>query len=123
MMSIIVKNFFKAIIIILSLLFIFSIIINILYYFDIISNNLSKYIKLLVSIITFFIGGVYIGKNSLSKGYINGLKLSLIMVLFFIVMGIIFGNLKPLRIVYYLIITTCITFGAMIGISKKTIQK
>lgn len=118
-MSTIVKNFLKAVAIIIGLLFFFSIIINILYYLDVINNNTTKYIKLLLSIITFFIGGVFIGKNSPSKGYINGLKLSLIMIVFFIIMGIIFGNLKLFRIVYYLIMATCITFGAMIGISKR----
>ena len=118
-MSLMTKNLFKSITIIISLLFIFSIIINILYYFDIISNNISKYIKMLFSILSFFIGGLYIGKNSLNKGYINGLKLSFVIVILFLIIGIAVNNLSYSRIIYYIIITICITFGAMIGISKK----
>ena len=118
-MSDLVKSFFKATLIILGLIFVFSILFNILYYYDILSNNSLKYCKMLASILTFFIGGVFIGKNSVNKGYINGLKLSLIMTIVFLILGIIFNNIKLSRIIYYLIMSVCITFGAMIGISKK----
>ena len=117
-MSKILKTFLKSILLIIIGLFISSIIINILYYFDIVGNNVVKYLKMFLSITIFFISGFYIGRNSVSKGYINGIKLSIIMVILFIILGFIFNNIKVLRIVYYLIMTTCITFGAMIGISK-----
>ena len=112
-------NLLKGTILIIGLLFISSIIINIFYYYDIISNNIIKYIKMFLTIISFFSGGVYIGKNSNSKGYINGLKLSLIIVIITLILSIIFNNLKVGRIVYFIITTICITFGSMIGISKK----
>ncbi len=118
-MNIIIKNYLKAIGIILILLLSFSLIINSLYYFDIINNDFTKYLKLFLSILSFFIGGIYIGKHSLNKGYINGLKLSIIIIFIFLITGIIFNNLSFLRIIYYLIIAFCITFGSMIGISKK----
>ena len=118
-MSNTIKNFIKAGLIIIVLLLVFSLIINVLYYFDIINNNATKYIKMFLSILSFFIGGLYIGKNSMSKGYINGLKLSLIIILLFFIIGLILNNLSFSRIIYYLITITCITFGAMIGISKK----
>ena len=117
-MSLTIKNFIKSIIIVLMSLLISAIIINILYYYDIINNNITKYIKMILSISIFFVSGVYIGKNSPSKGYINGLKLSLIMTIIFIIFGIIFGNISVSRIIFYLIMTISITFGAMIGISK-----
>ena len=113
-----IKYFLKSILIIIISLFISSLLINILYYFDIINNNTVKYFKMFLSIFSFFISGLYIGKKSISKGYINGLKLSLIMVIMFIILSLIFNNIKVSRIIYYLIMTTCITFGAMIGISK-----
>ena len=118
MMNLIFKYFLKAAAIIIGLLFLFSIIINLLYYFDIINNNISKYIKMLLSIISFFIGGLYIGKKSTSKGYMNGLKLSFVMIILFITIGIILNNISFSRIIYYIIVTICITFGSMIGISK-----
>lgn len=112
-------NLLKSILLILGLLLISSIIINILYYFDIINNNFIKYLKMILSIISFFIGGIYIGRKSISKGYINGLKLSLIIVIISLILGVIFNNLKLSRIIYYILTTISITFGSMIGINKK----
>ena len=108
----------KSLSIILFSLFISSLFINTLYYFDIINNNLINYIKLFISIIIFFIGGLYIGFHSNSKGYINGLKLSILVVIITLILNIIFGNFKLTKIIYYLITTICITFGSMIGINK-----
>lgn len=114
-----INNLLRTSILILGLLLISSLIINTLYYFDIINNNLIKYLKMFISIIIFFIGGLYIGKKSDNKGYINGLKLSIIIVLVMFLLSIILSNFKISRIVYFLITTTCITFGSMIGINKK----
>ena len=118
-MNIIWKKTIKALSIIFILLFISTLVINILYYFDIINNNTIRYFKMIVSILCFFIGGIYMGKNSPNKGYIYGLRLSLITIIIFTVMGIIFNNLKLSRLIYFLIVTFCITFGAMLGINKK----
>ena len=60
------------------------------------------------------------GKNSPNKGYLYGLRLSLIIIILLLILGIIFNNLNLSRIIYYLIITFTITFGAMLGINKKT---
>ena len=113
----------KGSLLIIILLFIVSILINIFYYFDVINNNLINYLKMFLTITIFFVGGIYIGKKSESKGYINGLKLSLIIVLFFFTISIIFNNYKVSRIIYYLITTTCITFGSMIGINNNKENK
>ena len=111
--------FIKALGLIFGLLLLSSLIINILYYFDIISNNFIKYIKMILSIISFFISGLYIGKKSTNKGYINGLKLSGITIIIFLILSIIFNNLSLSRILFYLITIISITFGSMIGINKK----
>lgn len=110
----------KALFIIFIMLFISTIIINVLYYFDIINNNLIKYFKLILSLISFFIGGLYLGKNSPNKGYIYGLRLSLLTIIILIIFGIVFNNLKLSRIIYYLIVTACITFGSILGINQKS---
>lgn len=112
---------FKALIIIFSILLLSTILLNTLYYFDVLGNNAIKYFKLIFSMIAFLIGGLYMGMNSPNKGYIYGLRLSLIVIIIFLIFGVIFNNLEVKRIIYYLIITFCITFGSMIGINKKTI--
>lgn len=111
--------FIKALGLLFGLLLLSSLIINLLYYFDIISNNTVKYIKMILSVISFFIGGIYLGKKSTNKGYINGLKLSGITITIFLILSIIFNNLTLSRILFYLITIISITFGSMIGINKK----
>ena len=103
-MNIIWKKTIKALLIIFILLFIFSFIINIFYYNDILDNNTIKYFKLIFSIITFFIGGLYMGKNSPNKGYLYGLRLSILTVIILMIMGIILRNMSVSRIIYYLVV-------------------
>ena len=74
---------------------------------------------MVLSIISFFVGGLYIGMKSDNKGYLNGLKLSIIIIFITLLLSIIFNNLKITRIIYFFIVAICITFGSMIGISKK----
>ena len=119
-MNIIWKKTLKALLIILISIIITSLLINLFYYFDIINNNLVKYLKMILSMLSFFLGGIYMGKNSPNKGYLYGLRLSLIIIILLLILGIIFNNLNLSRIIYYLIITFTITFGAMLGINKKT---
>ena len=71
-----------------------------------------------IAIIIFFIGGLDIGKKSNSKGYINGLKLSLLVIIMTLITSLIFNNFTFTRIIYYIITTICITFGSMIGINN-----
>lgn len=108
-----------ALLIIFLLIIIFSFFINTLYYFDILSNNIVRYLKMIYLISSFFIGGIYMGLNSPNKGYLYGLRLSLIYIIISIILSIIFNKITLSKIIYYIILTSCITFGSMIGINKK----
>ena len=94
-------------------------IISILYYFDILNNQIIKYFKIAIILLSALAGGFYVGRNSINKGYLSGLKLSLGIVILFLIINLIIGGFKWYHLVYYLIImiTTCI--GSMIGINKK----
>ena len=119
-MKLMYKETLKSLTIILGIIIFSTLLINLLYYFDIIGNNLVKYFKMIFLVMAFLLGGVYMGKNSPNKGYLYGLRLSLLVIIIFIIFGIIFNNLNFRRIIYYLITAVCITFGSMIGINKKT---
>lgn len=110
------KSFLWFIISLISLL----LIINILYYFDIINNNLIKYLKIIIILVSSFLSGLVRGYHSLNKGYINGLKLSGIIIILLFIFSLILKEFNFKDIIYYLIIVLTITFGSMIGISRKT---
>lgn len=118
-MNITIKNTLKAALLIIILLLVSSIFLNILYYLNIIATNILKYFKLILSVIAFFVGGFYMGTKSPNKGYLYGLRLSLIMIILTAILSIVFNNIDIKRIIYFLIMTACITFGSMIGINKK----
>ena len=70
-------------------------------------------------IISTLSGGFIIGRNSTSKGYLNGIILSSIIVIIFLILNLIFKGFKWYHLVYYFIILVTTTIGSIIGISLK----
>lgn len=109
-----------------SLLYIIGIIVTltmimtILNYFNIISGTLLIISKILICVISLFIGGFIIGKKSSKKGWLEGFKLSIIFLLFLLLFNYLgLGSFPKLKnIIYYLIIIVSCTFGSIIGINK-----
>jgi len=92
---------------------------TIFYYFDIFTTNIFKYFKIISLIISCLISGLFIGRKSSSKGYLNGIIFSLIIILIFLISSLFLNGLKWYQLVYYLIITITTTIGSMIGINRK----
>lgn len=114
------KVFLKSIIVIFCLMMITSLIGNIFYYFDIFSSTTMKYYEMVSVMFSSFIGGYVMGLSISSKGYLYGLILSFIVVFIYVVLSIILNNMHLSNILYYLIVTFCITFGSMIGIVRNS---
>ena len=91
-----------------------------LYYFNIINNQTYKILKIIICLLSVFINSYILGKNTLKKGYLEGLKLSLIIIpILFIITIISKKTLKFRIILYYLIILITSIFGSMLGINRK----
>jgi putative membrane protein (TIGR04086 family) len=105
----------------ISLTFIFSS----LYYINFIGNGLFKFIKILIPIISIFIGSFIIGKKSNSKGWLEGLKFGSIIILLLFFISIIFfrRELSIKIILYYLILLLTSSLSSMIGINFKVVDK
>lgn len=100
--------------IILSLL-----LITILYYYNLINQNTYKILKIIVILLNIFISSFILGKKASNKGYLEGIKFSIIIILLLLILTLIFNlTFKPKIILYYFIILTTSTLGSMIGISK-----
>ena len=98
-----------------------TLIITIFSYFNIIKDNSISIFKISIILISVLIGGFIIGKKSQKKGWFEGLKLSLIIIIILLFMKlIIFKNpFSVNNLLYYAIIIITTMFGSMIGISKK----
>lgn len=110
----------KSILTTLGIIFISLFILTILSYFDLINDSTFNIFQIMFLIISFFIGGFLTGRNTDTKGWLEGLKFGMFFVIIFLILNlIIFKDFKISSIIYYLILIISSSFGSMIGISKK----
>lgn len=104
----------------LTSLFICLLLLTTIYYFNLISPNTYKILKIIILLVNIFISGYILGKKANNKGYLEGLKLALIIIpIFFILTLLTTNGLEVKLILYYFIILFTSIFGSMFGISKK----
>lgn len=108
--------------IMLLFILLFTLIITTLNYFDLFGKGSTSIFKIIIMILSYFIGGILIGKKSSKKGWLEGLKFGLIFSLVLFLFNILGLQTKiDLKLIFYdlILITSCI-FGSMIGINKKS---
>ena len=114
------KKYLKSYIYTFSIIIISTILITIFNYFNILQGSGSNVIKLITNILAMFIGAFILGKNSLKKGYLEGLKYGSMFILFIFLINIIFiGYLELKLIIYYLILLITSILASMFGINFK----
>ena len=117
----------KAIDYLKTLLYIFlpisilNIPLSILYYFNIINIKTLNIIIPLLIIISMLFGGIYIGKKANKKGYLEGLKVGIIIIILFLITNYFAYKLKinSKTLLYYILLLIVTTMGSMLGINKK----
>ncbi len=114
-----VKNYLKGLLYFFIPFFTLILLISILYYFDILNNQVIKYFKIITLLVSSLVSGFYIGRKSISKGYLNGLKLSGGIAILFLIINLIMGGFKWYHLVYYLIMIVVTSIGSMLGINQK----
>lgn len=119
-----IVKYLKSLLYILISLLISGLIITIFSYFNILPNVL-KYFKVVLVVLSFFIGGSYIGRQAQNKGYLEGIKIAVVsIVILFLLSYAGFGNKPNLSLlIYYLIIFLSCIFGSIIGINKSKKEK
>lgn len=91
-----------------------------LYYFNIIEQNTYKVLKIIIILLNIFISSFILGKSAENKGYLEGIKLAVIVIPIFLILTILTNEVFKLRsLLYYTIITITSITGGMIGINKK----
>ena len=113
------KKFVKAITYVISISLVVTILVTVLSYFNIFNDGIIKFLKLLTPIISIFIGGFIMGRGTNKKGYIEGIKLALVIDFIFILISILLNNFKVESLIFYIILFITSIFGSIIGIQKK----
>lgn len=116
-----IKKIFFPLLIMASIILIFPLLISTLSYFGLLNSKITSIFKILVSLSSFLIGGFLVGKKSEKKGYIEGIKLSIIFLVITMIINyfILDTPFKFKTLLYYIILTISCMFGSMIGIIKK----
>ena len=111
-------NYLKGALFVIVPFIVLSFIVSILYYFNITSNSIQNIFKVFIPVLSFFLGGVYLGKHSKENGWLEGLKLGgIFIILFFLISYLGFDVVLSFPgTIYYLIILLSSMFGAMFGI-------
>ena len=119
LMEIIKKYSFRFLYTILSIV-ISLLLITTLYHFNIISSNIYQTLKLIILLVNILISGIILGKKATSKGYLEGIKLGIFMILLCFLITLVTGqDLKIRLLIYDSIILITSILGGMIGINKK----
>ena len=111
-----IKKIIKSILITITTFIILITITTILNYY-----NLIKYkniIMLMTVITSMFIGGYWIGKQTIKNGWLEGLKTSTIISLIMIITTILLKEFTIKYLIYIMIITSSGIFGSILGIDK-----
>lgn len=101
------------------LFFVSTFIFTILQYLGWFSDMTLKILLTIFSIISFFIGGLIFGKKSLKKGWLEGIKLSFINIILFLLLNVLLSNFQIKNTIFYLLIFFFTTLGSIIGVNKK----
>ena len=113
------KKIYKPFFFLLSFIFISIFILTLLNYFNIIGFKLTIYLKFILSVIAFLIGGFKIGIKSTKKGWLEGIKFSLIILIIMSIFTVISSNFEFITLNYYSILMLSSVIGSMFGITKK----
>lgn len=95
--------------------------ITLLNYYNIINYNILSVLLIIIPTIWIFIGGFLLGRVSNNKGYLEGIKFGLILVVLFLLISLlgIQNKFEIKSIIFYIILVVSSMIGGMIGISRK----
>ena len=115
------KNLGMSFVYIIATILLLTFVITLFSYFNIMSDKIVSIFKIIIPIVALFIGGYYIGKRSIKKGFIEGLKLSLIFSIILIIFNFLAfdSSFKLKYLLFYLILIISSILGSMIGINRK----
>lgn len=99
---------------------ILSLLLTTLHYFNFINYQILVICKIIIPILSLFFGGLLMGKKATKNGWLEGLKISLIIIGILIIFTVSIGEFVPKRLTFFLILILSGIFGSILGINKST---
>lgn len=100
-----------------------TIIITLLNYFGILNGTFLKVVSIITIILSLFIGGFLSGSKANKKGYLEGIKFGLVMIVIILILNLlVFRNeFNLINILYYISLLFSSMIGGMMGIARKRV--
>lgn len=95
-----------------------SIIVTLFNYFNLLNNIPLKIIMLLIPIVGIYIGSFLIGKMSLQKGYVEGIKYGCIWIILLLIINLITKSFSITSIFYYIFLLAVSVLAGILGINR-----
>ena len=89
-------------------------------FFNIINYQALEIGKIIIPILSLGLSGLLMGKKATKNGWLEGLKISLIIIILLIIISLIMGEFSPKRLTFFLILIIAGIFGSILGINTKT---
>ena len=113
------NSILKVLLINILLILLLSSFTTLLYYFNLLSSGVYNIFKLLIPLSSIFITTISFTKKVKEKGWFEGLKLGLLLIIVFIAISSFANTSFSIKMMlYYLIILITAILGGMIGINK-----
>ena len=117
------KKFIKPLLYSFGILFVLTFVITLLNYIGLISGLPLKIIKIIIPIVSYFIPGFMIGKNSDKKGWLSGIEIGLIITIILLIINVLFKTETSIYLIlFYIGLIIISILGSMLGINKKKWQ-
>lgn len=91
-------------------------------YFNLLQAKIISILKLILPLTAIFISSYRLGKQSEKKGYMEGLKLGIIIIFIFLVLILILDKITLKSLLYYFILLLTSILSSMIGINRKKLN-
>lgn len=115
-----IKKYIKPVLFFLTTFVFYLIVLLALNYTGLLKlNSIVKINFVIISLISLILG-IIEGKKTSKRGYLEGLKMSAVIIAIIFILNLIFYRSFSLYILlYYIVITVSCTIGSMIGINLK----
>ena len=112
------KKIIKALIITIGSILILTFLFTFFNYFDIISG-----IKIIIPLFSLALGGFTLGYGAIKNGWLEGIKIGLIITFIIFIFNIIFTNITLKDLLFYASLIMSAVMGSMLGINVKKEEK
>lgn len=114
------KNLGISLLYIIVPILVLTFISTLLHYLGLFNNSIMKIVKIIIPIVSMFVGGFIIGKKQGRNGWLEGLKLGLIFLIILTLFNILGldSAISIKMVIYYLILVIATILGSIVGVNR-----